>query len=56
MLNKEKYVFFDENGIPLDQKTTVDEHVQECTECSDAYLLFVTGATGGARVNFFWQV
>ena len=20
------------------------------------YLIFVTGATGGARVNFFWQV
>ena len=35
MLTKEKYVFFDENGIPLDQKTTVDEHVQGCTECSD---------------------
>ena len=35
MLNKEKYVFFDENGIPLDQKTTVDKHVQGCTECSD---------------------
>ena len=35
LLNKEKYVFFDENGIPLDQKTTVDEHVQGCTECSD---------------------
>ena len=35
VLNKEKYVFFDENGIPLDQKTTVAEHVQGCTECSD---------------------
>ena len=35
VLNKEKYVFFDENGIQLDQKTTVDEHVQGCTECSD---------------------
>ena len=22
----------------------------------DAYLIFVTGATGGARVNFFWAV
>ena len=35
MLNKEKYVFFDENGIQLDQKTTVDEHVQGCRDCSD---------------------
>ena len=35
MLNKEKNVFFDENGIPLDQKTTVDEHVQGCTDCSE---------------------
>ena len=35
LLNKEKYVFFDENGIPLDHKTTVDEHVQGCEECSD---------------------
>ena len=22
----------------------------------EAYLIFVTGATGGARVNFFWPV
>ena len=35
LLNKKKHVFFDENGIPLDQKTTVGEHVQGCTECSD---------------------
>ena len=33
-LNKQKYVFYDENGIPLDQKTTVDEHVRECLDCS----------------------
>ena len=35
LLNKEKYVFFDENGIPLDQKTTAYEHVQGCRDCSD---------------------
>jgi hypothetical protein len=35
LLNKEKYVFFDENGIPLDQKTTVDKHVHGCRDCSD---------------------
>ena len=35
MLNNEKYVFFDENGISLDQKTTVDEHIQGCKDCSD---------------------
>ena len=35
VLNKEKYVFFDVNGIPLDQINTVDEHVQGCRECFD---------------------
>ena len=35
MLNKERYVFFDENGIPLDQETAVDDHVQGCTDCSE---------------------
>ena len=35
ILNKEKYVFFDENGIPLDLRTTVDEHVQGCRDCSN---------------------
>ena len=24
------------------------------TLCQCSYLIFVTGATGGARVNFFW--
>ena len=35
LLNKEKYVFSDENGIQLDQINKVEEHVQGCTECSD---------------------
>ena len=35
VLNKEKYVFYDENGIPLVLNTTVDEHVRGCKDCSD---------------------
>ena len=35
VLNKQKYVLFDENGIPLDQKTAVNEHVKGCMDCSD---------------------
>ena len=34
-LVKEKYVFFDENGIPLDHRKKVDEHIQGCTDCSE---------------------
>ena len=30
-------------------------HLSLC-ECVPSYLIFVTGATGGARVNFFWPV
>ena len=33
LLDGEKYVFYDENGIPLDQKSTVDEHVLACGDC-----------------------
>ena len=35
VLNKEKYVLFEQNGIPLDLKTTVDLHVQGCKDCFD---------------------
>ena len=28
----------------------------ECVEDGDPYLIFVTGATGGARVDFVWLV
>ena len=36
-LNKEKFVFYAEDGTSLDQKTMVDEHVQGCTDCSDVH-------------------
>ena len=35
LLEKQKYIFFNEKGDPLDLKTTVDEHIQDCIECSD---------------------
>ena len=34
LLEKEKYLFYDENGHPLDLKTTVDEYIQVCRDCS----------------------
>ena len=33
VLVKENYVFFNENGEPLDPKTIVDECIQDCRDC-----------------------
>ena len=38
------------NGIEL----FVDD--KSCMKRPSTYLIFVTGATGGGRVNFFWPV
>ena len=35
LVDKEKYLFYDENGIPLDQKSTLDEYVLGCRDCFD---------------------
>ena len=35
VLAKEKYLFYDENGEPLDLRTKVDEYVQDCSDCSE---------------------
>ena len=35
VLAKEKYLFYDENGEPLDLSTKVDEYVQDCRDCSE---------------------
>ena len=35
VLAKEKYLFYDENGEPLDLRTKVDEHVQGCSDCCE---------------------
>ena len=37
LLAKERHLFFDDNGFPMDQKTTVDEHVQGCKDCSEVH-------------------
>ena len=34
VLAKEKYLFYDQNGEPLDVRTKVDEYVQDCSDCS----------------------
>ena len=34
-LDKEKYVFYDEHGNTLSQKTIVDDHIQGCKECCE---------------------
>ena len=34
VLEKEKYLFFNEKGETLDLKITVEKHVQDCTDCS----------------------
>ena len=34
LLEKEKYLFYNAKGDPLDLATTVDEHVQDCPECA----------------------
>ena len=35
LLAKEKYLFYDENGEALDLRTTIDECVQDCSDCSE---------------------
>ena len=34
ILDKENFVFFDENGTPIDQNARVAAYVQECSDCS----------------------
>ena len=34
LLEKEKHLFYDDKGDPLDMKTTVDERIQDCEDCS----------------------
>ena len=34
VLAKEKYLFYDESGEPLDLRTKVDEYVLDCSDCS----------------------
>ena len=34
LLEKEKYLFFNEEGGTLDMKNTVEKHVQGCSDCS----------------------
>ena len=35
VLAKEKYLFYDENGEPLDLRSTVDKYVQDCSDCTE---------------------
>ena len=34
-LSKKKYLLFDENGISMDMKTVVAEHIRDCIDCSE---------------------
>ena len=35
VLQKEKYVFYNEAGVPLDLRAMVEEHTQSCVDCSE---------------------
>ena len=35
LMVKEKYIFYDKKGNPLDQKSTVDDYVSDCNDCSE---------------------
>ena len=35
VLEKENYIFFDDNGEPLSLEAVVDEHVKNCSDCSE---------------------
>ena len=34
-LSKKKYLLYDENGISIDMKTVVAEHIRDCIDCSE---------------------
>ena len=35
LVEKEKYLFYEENGDPLNHNATVDKHIQGCSDCSE---------------------
>ena len=37
LLNKEKHILYDENGLPIVQDTVVEEHVQGCSDCREVW-------------------
>ena len=39
LLKKEKYVFYDQTGAPLDKGALVDEHIRECTDCFEVQVI-----------------